>query len=114
MAPDRAGKHRGGDRGDVEWEAGDQQRGVDGRGGTALCVFGSTRILVPSMSKKAKQNREEPIDNEWVVEAEFYARRCGLTRDEALKLLKEASPSKTGSQATGKARVSITKRYPLN
>ncbi|WP_292646308.1 hypothetical protein [Mesorhizobium sp.] len=54
------------------------------------------------MGKKAKQSREEPIDRERVAEADFYARRCGLTRDEALKLFKEASTSK--SQAAGKGK----------
>ena len=49
------------------------------------------------MSKMAKQGREEPIDRERVAEADFYARRCGLTHEEALKLLKEACPSKIGS-----------------
>ena len=60
--------------------------------------------MIRAVGKKAKQSREEPIDRERVAEADFYARRCGLTRDEALKLLKEASPSKTGPQAAGKGK----------
>ena len=56
------------------------------------------------VGKKAKQSREEPIDRERVGEADFYARRYGLTRDEALKLLIDASSSKIGSQATAKGK----------
>jgi len=55
------------------------------------------------VGKKAKQSREEPIDRERMAEAAFYARRCGLTHEEALKLLKEANPSKT-SQPTAKGK----------
>lgn len=58
--------------------------------------------MIRPVGKKAKQSREEPIDRERVAEADFYARRCGLTRDEALKLFKEASTSK--SQAAGKGK----------
>jgi len=60
--------------------------------------------MIRTVGKKAKQSREEPIDRERMAEADFYARRCGLTREEALRLLKEASPSKTGSQPTGKGK----------
>jgi hypothetical protein len=56
------------------------------------------------MSKKAKQSREEPIDSERVVEADFYARRCGLTREEALKLIKEAIPPKRVAHVAGKGK----------
>ncbi|RWC28424.1 MAG: hypothetical protein EOS27_18880 [Mesorhizobium sp.] len=60
--------------------------------------------MIRTVGKKAKQSREEPIDRERMAEAEFYARRCGLTREEALRLLKEASPSKTGSQPIGEGK----------
>jgi hypothetical protein len=39
-----------------------------------------------------------------VTEADFYARRYGLTREEALRLIKEASPAKAGPQATVKGK----------
>ncbi|MER8434265.1 hypothetical protein [Mesorhizobium caraganae] len=56
------------------------------------------------MSKKAKQSREEPIDSEWVVEADYYARRCGPTHDEALKLIKDAIPPKPVAHVAGKGK----------
>lgn len=59
--------------------------------------------MIWTVGKKAKQSRKEPIDRERMAEAAFYARRCGLTHEEALKLLKEANPSKT-SQPTGKGK----------
>jgi hypothetical protein len=60
--------------------------------------------MIRAVGKKAKQGREEPTDRERLAEADFYARRCGLTRDEALKLFKEASPLKTGSRGAGKSK----------
>ena len=60
--------------------------------------------MIRVVGKKAKLSREGPIDRERVAEADFYARRCGLTREEALKLLKEASPSKPVNHLVGKGR----------
>ena len=60
--------------------------------------------MIWTMGKKAKKTREEPIDRERVAEADFYARRCGLTREEALRLLKQASPSKTVAHVAGKGK----------
>ncbi|MBZ9775508.1 hypothetical protein [Mesorhizobium sp. CO1-1-8] len=42
------------------------------------------------MGKKAKQNTESRPDRERAIEANYFARRCGLTKDEALKILKKA------------------------
>ncbi|CAN7702205.1 hypothetical protein [Mesorhizobium sp. LjNodule214] len=42
------------------------------------------------MGKKAKKSREEPIDRERVAEAAYYARKFGLTKEEALRILKDA------------------------
>lgn len=60
--------------------------------------------MILFVGKKAKQSREEPIDRERVAEADFYARRCGLTREEALRLLKEASPPTPAAQMAGKGK----------
>ena len=61
--------------------------------------------MIRAVGKKAKQQRrEEPIDRQRVAEADFYARRCGLTREEALKLIKEASPSKPVIHLSGKSK----------
>ncbi|CDX21598.1 conserved hypothetical protein [Mesorhizobium sp. ORS 3324] len=42
------------------------------------------------MGKKAKQATEIPIARERMTEADYYARRCGLTRDEALRIMRKA------------------------
>ncbi|UVK49455.1 hypothetical protein BPNPMPFG_008434 (plasmid) [Mesorhizobium sp. AR07] len=42
------------------------------------------------MGKKAKQKSESPIDRERATEAEYYARKCGLTKEEAARILKDA------------------------
>ncbi|WP_143748239.1 hypothetical protein [Mesorhizobium carmichaelinearum] len=72
-------------------------------------IFHPEELSLPTrcfraVGRKAKQRREEPIDRERVAEADFYARRCGLTREEALKLLKETSPSKPVIHLVGKGK----------
>lgn len=52
------------------------------------------RAMVLFVGKKAKQAGDSPIDREREIEAEYYARKCGLTRDEALKIIKDARPVK--------------------
>jgi hypothetical protein len=42
------------------------------------------------MGKKKIQSRESALDREKAIEAEFFARKCGLTRDEVLKIIKDA------------------------
>ncbi|MBZ9965704.1 hypothetical protein LB561_12335 [Mesorhizobium sp. B292B1B] len=42
------------------------------------------------MGKKPKQHSESTADREKAIEALYFARKCGLTRDEALKMLGEA------------------------
>lgn len=46
-------------------------------------------ILV--VSKKAKQKTEPQADREMAIEAAYFARKFGLTKEEALKTLQEAS-----------------------
>lgn len=43
------------------------------------------------MGKKAKQHRRSQADRERAIEANYFARKCGLTKKEALKILKEAA-----------------------
>lgn len=45
-------------------------------------------ILV--VGKKAKQKTEPQADREMAIEAAYFARKFGLTKEEALKTLKEA------------------------
>ncbi|ESY81074.1 hypothetical protein X739_28115 [Mesorhizobium sp. LNHC220B00] len=42
------------------------------------------------MGKKPKQHRESTADRENAIEALYFARKCGLTKEEALKILREA------------------------
>ncbi|MER8846895.1 hypothetical protein [Mesorhizobium australicum] len=42
------------------------------------------------MGTKAKQKTEYRTDREKRIEALYFARKCGLTMDEALKMLSEA------------------------
>ena len=46
-------------------------------------------ILV--VGKKAKQKTEPQADREMAIEAAYFARKFGLTKEEALKTLQEAS-----------------------
>ncbi|MER9328641.1 hypothetical protein [Mesorhizobium sp. M0488] len=43
------------------------------------------------MGKKAKQHRQFLAARERAIEAAYFARKCGLTKEEALKILKEAA-----------------------
>ncbi|RUY15800.1 hypothetical protein EN991_13650, partial [Mesorhizobium sp. M7A.F.Ca.US.005.03.2.1] len=40
--------------------------------------------------KKPKQPSEATADREQAIEALYFARKCGLTKEEALKMLREA------------------------
>ncbi|TPM90173.1 hypothetical protein FJ977_34865 [Mesorhizobium sp. B2-1-3A] len=42
------------------------------------------------MGKKAKQNTESRADRERTIQAIYFARECGLTKEEALKMLRQA------------------------
>jgi hypothetical protein len=42
------------------------------------------------MGKKPKQHTETTADREKAIEALYFARKCGLTKEEALKMLREA------------------------
>jgi hypothetical protein len=42
------------------------------------------------VGKKAKQSSESLADRELAIEASYFARKFGLTKEEALKILKEA------------------------
>ncbi len=50
--------------------------------------------MILFVGKKAKQRTETFADRERAIEADYFARRCGLTRDEALKIIKDARPDK--------------------
>ncbi|RUX26475.1 hypothetical protein EOA13_23530 [Mesorhizobium sp. M7A.F.Ca.US.011.01.1.1] len=42
------------------------------------------------MGKKPKQHTEATADREKAIEALYFARKCGLTKEEALKMFREA------------------------
>ncbi|WP_245518454.1 MULTISPECIES: hypothetical protein [unclassified Mesorhizobium] len=44
--------------------------------------------------RKAKQAIEEPIEGELEAEAAYYARKVGITIDEAARIIREAHPPK--------------------
>jgi hypothetical protein len=48
--------------------------------------------MIRVVGKKAKQKRkiEPPSDSERATEAEYYARKFGLTREEAARMIKDA------------------------
>ncbi|PBB96770.1 hypothetical protein CK224_21060 [Mesorhizobium sp. WSM3862] len=47
------------------------------------------------MAKKAKHAIQSiPLDHDLAREADYYARRCGLTRDETLRIIRTASAPK--------------------
>ncbi|RUU85577.1 hypothetical protein EOB59_31615 [Mesorhizobium sp. M7A.F.Ca.MR.176.00.0.0] len=54
------------------------------------------------MGKKAKQNTESRADRERAIEANYFARKCGLTKDEALKIIKNAG-RRIDEQAKGRS-----------
>ena len=47
--------------------------------------------MIRVVGKKAKQKIEPQADREMAIEAAYFARKFGLTKEEALKTLKEAS-----------------------
>ncbi|UVK52423.1 hypothetical protein DBIPINDM_005794 [Mesorhizobium sp. AR02] len=57
--------------------------------------------MILFVGKKAKRAGESPINREREIEAEYYARKCGLTRDEALKIIKDARPAKQRASLVG-------------
>jgi hypothetical protein len=46
------------------------------------------------VKQKAKQAVEFPLDSELETEAAYYARKCGITIDEAAKIIREAKAPK--------------------
>ncbi|RWA69063.1 hypothetical protein [Mesorhizobium sp.] len=53
---------------------------------------------------KAKQAIEPPLDRERTREADYYARKVGMTRDEALRIIREADPAKLSTVPNGNAK----------
>ena len=56
------------------------------------------------VGKKAKQKVEPQADREMAIEAAYFARKFGLTKEEALKTLKEASVVKLLPSSLAKTR----------
>jgi len=64
--------------------------------------------MIRPMRKKAKLRAkhavEAPIEGELVVEAAYYARKCGITNDEAAKIIREAHAPKISIVRKDKGR----------
>ncbi|MEI9412191.1 hypothetical protein [Mesorhizobium salmacidum] len=61
------------------------------------------------MGQKAKQKAnnqatERPVDRERAREAEYYARKVGITRDEALRIIHEAQVPKLAIVHKGRVK----------
>ncbi|WP_181763429.1 hypothetical protein [Mesorhizobium sp. B2-4-15] len=59
------------------------------------------------MGRKAKHKPKQaiialPLDDEVQTEAAYYARKCGITTEEALRIIKEANPPKSTKGATAR------------
>lgn len=64
--------------------------------------------MIRHMGKKAKQKAkqaiEAPVDDGLEAEATYYARKVGITRDEAAKIIREAHTPKLSIVRKDKAR----------
>ncbi|MER8384393.1 hypothetical protein NKJ46_00065 [Mesorhizobium sp. M0166] len=49
---------------------------------------------------KRRMHVKDDLPAELAHEIEFFARRCGLTRDEALKMMRDAGRLKDGAKAS--------------
>ncbi|MDX8455167.1 hypothetical protein RFM98_20640 [Mesorhizobium sp. VK9D] len=54
--------------------------------------------------RKAKHAVDIPLDGELEAEAAYYARKVGITIDEAAKLIREANPPKFSIVPKGKSK----------
>jgi hypothetical protein len=50
--------------------------------------------MIRAMGKKAKHDIEAPIEGDLAAEAAYYARKCGITINEAAKIIRDASVPK--------------------
>jgi len=61
----------------------------------ASCGF---YVMIPVMGKKPKRKAKHavgaPVEGELAAEAEYYARKCGITINEAAKIIREANGPK--------------------
>ena len=60
--------------------------------------------MIRVVGKKAKQRIESVADREMAIEVSYFARKFGLTKEEALKTLKEASVVKLLPSSLAKTR----------
>ncbi|TPK65510.1 hypothetical protein FJ546_09975 [Mesorhizobium sp. B2-4-19] len=57
------------------------------------------------MGKKAKREVETPIDRDRAIEAAYFARKVGITIDEALKLIRDANAPKVSAKEDKRAEL---------
>lgn len=50
--------------------------------------------MIRRMGKKAQQIIETPLDRDLAMELAYYARKCGIIRGEALRIIREANAPK--------------------
>ena len=60
--------------------------------------------MIRLMGKKAKQAIEAPVEARLEKEAAYYARKVGITRDEAVAIIREAHQPKLSIVRKDKAR----------
>lgn len=56
------------------------------------------------MGKEAKHSSQSPLDRERAIEVDYSARKCGLTKEEALKIIKEARPVMLAASSGGHSK----------
>jgi hypothetical protein len=62
------------------------------------------RLMGKKAKRKARQAVEIPLDGKLEAEAAYYARKVGITVDEAAKLIREANPPKLSIVPKGKSK----------
>jgi hypothetical protein len=62
------------------------------------------RVMGKKAKRKPKQAIEAPIDREIGAEAAYYARKCGITIDEAARIIREAHSPKLSIVRNNKPR----------
>ena len=69
-----------------------------------LSAYLAEWAVIRVVGKKAKQKAEPQADREMAIEAAYFARKFGLTKEEALKTLQEASVVKLLPSSLTKTR----------
>ncbi|UCI10502.1 hypothetical protein [Mesorhizobium sp. B1-1-8] len=98
-----------------KWLASSEERAIEGTWSFNLPVRRPLNLpaltcsyqncdMIRGMSRKAERKAKEaiialPFDDEVQTEAAYYARKCGITTEEALRIINEASPPKPAAKS---------------